>query len=1544
MYKEIEKFNLIKKSKDLLFMNFKEKIVLEDGREESELFDFLVETDYDDDGGFSSSGKFKLASPKKNKSLVSNDFIKEGFLFKPSDLKSGKVNVGFDSERFSIQDPMMSNYVEDKVQSLENKCGYYADLNFLYDEYFFDFLKEIYKKKTNSENASINDIYKYIKKMGIQSEIESYLIDITDIYNNSFLDKKELFKERSSISGYDFSHNRFLECVNDEKFISNINVRKALLENSINSVYLNNSNIRADKNISFLDFMEAHQKELDSFADELVYRGNLPLKGKNMGEVGVISRDLKDAKNYGKNLKNGIIFTDEKKLISEYENKIFKGTINETEKENFQALINNIQKRYENKLKRIKIIRDNLYKDGYGESIINGYKLKEHNDSKTSLQDLELLQNSFNFRLQTQSDTLDAQVILAQNKQLETEINKHSEITETGDILLDEEKKAVINKIRSLLHLSNENIKESQIKTLLENDIPALKNIVYKTESFCGLKDFYLNDMQEEQRKELLGEHYHYLSADKFFNKILKKTEELNNNSLELARGTLFQTINERLELFAAMENVDSDMALKILETFRNIKNSDLKDSLPENNDIQEINLKVDKLLERASLENQLDLKTNYDSLKNFLCLKFKESLLEVSSLNRIEVSNAEAVARANVAIEGLNDSLTHQVSNMADLKKKIGLILETNESEKIDLFTNDKLDIRKILLLRKSLYEEFNNVPLITADDKLKKSNIASKIVFLEEKILNYKVNRNEDTLAVSVKDKMAFTALNTRDTILKDFNTFDKEKNIKEINKFEKSLKVKKDELDSLKSQKESLFDKKFMVSKRKLKIEKLEEEIIVLQQEINEKKELNKKHNAFIADNLQKIADDLEKSLESNKSLDKEIPIVEIQLKKEIEDLRKTLEDINTNKDLKNLEVIIKEINTNNSKANSRDVAYQYSMVINALRKNSLQEIKECLYSSEYPKDKGLLTMFNQNFGTLDESAKEKLFHVISQISEKNIDLQNEIALDSDEVDKQFQIILAGVKTKSYEDIVERINFNEKKDGDFLLKLINSEFGPLEKEKKEKIIEAITNINDKYSQLKDNENITVDGFRMGINNILRESYDMIPLDINESNELYKELNDGKNTYNYKITFNEHSIDIPSQEVFLFKSFLRDGDLTTNISDNLSLLKKEYSDLKEENECLNKLEELEQSFTNILAAIKKTEIEVGEDNFTGKNIKIDISLTEEGRNTLIKYINAYGDDKKVLFIPEAEGLNFNKALALSLDSSSGDNTSLTVDYDKYLKATDNLNYLIYAKAHEIELSENPTEVKNEPLPEVIDYLKESVEEKNDKFSFIDKVRKYCNSNKKDSELGNQIVEYLENPENEQFNNNFLNPKDLARYLKLENKPEEILKVSKDLRELLARNSESEILKQKIDILQQIKPNSEKLTNHEEQKERKPKSIFESKDNKIELAEILDDIKKKIDLVTKNAAYNNGFSLEEREKIEEFEKAIKEIETSMSSKKLKKEDLKENLEKSKNLNQQIEETFEKRFKQIEEKEQKEEFKEQKDEKTKNKDSNDFEV
>lgn len=1387
----------------------------------------LIDADFDVSEGFRSTGiyKFSVISNSKNgqeKEVLwtsSSKFSKSGFQYK-IDSKSDKVNIAFDSKEddWEVRDAIR-NSVEIQKSYRETNANNLRDLDFLYEEYLFPSLRKIIGKQVGKTDKEISDIdvINFLNNPYMDDKISYFITDIVDIYNQSYLKHKEEISDDYNAVGYSQAHHRYNVCINDEDFKKNMENRISILETSINSMELTKKNIREDKNESLLDYINIMEKNLNNISDELLYRTGI--NGGSTSSSGFKSRKeaIKECKSTCDSYtKNGLITIDEKKKIDEYKNKILRGQMSKEDIKEYNELVGTINKRYKDYLKQFERRAEDLSHNGITNYDAARQRTKEGIDDIHGY--IDAMQMDIRNIMLNQSDEMDARRVLAQNQALEKEVARHGTYNEeTGEILLDTEKKALIGKIMSLSSLNSQELKMSQINSLIENDIPSLLNIVYKTEALSGLKDFYLSDFQEDDRQALFGEHYHYLSADQFFDKINEIITERDNSKTQTINPVeLASTVSGSLLTMSGSKYRNEFK--QVLSTLKEIDALKLEQYLPTSDNEEQNRENVQKLILEATKKTEQNPIYESKEFEKLLTDSLKEGYNIYLQKSKKNMAEMESNIVRNSLYDKINTTLTHKVSNMKilsyDIEKQLGVEPKT-------LLTEDgsKLDIKKILELRQKLVQDYNAKvnklsPEALPSEKVEVSEQARKIVFLEEKLLNYKVERDPETLAVSGKDKMAYDVLSSANGIYKEYekNTDIKDSQ-KEIDSLQKKIQTKQERIEELED--DISKGHKFRLKSKQNELAKLQSEVKELQTKLNtEKEKISQVNDKLIASLQNDIAKKLELTLESNNRLE--------AIKKESNIVAKNIQP-----DIENLKSVIATVN------------------------------------SRYTNN------------------------------------------DNDSI-KKFVVVLAAIKEYPKEEVIERVNAKTGTEGDFLLKVINKEFSGFNEKDKKEITEAIQEVYTRFSELKASESVSVEGFRVGIDNVLKNQYNLVPLDVNGSNDLYNMMTNGEVPYKLKITNenDKNSTFISSTKVTLLKYYLQNNcslDSTDEAVRNEVLL----NFYKGQNNVSNdKIEEtiknIENNFNDMMSMIAPSENE---------QIKLNIhpQITNEGKNAILSTINAYGDTKNILIGMDTDKLKFSKTQMFTLDSSNGDNNSLNIAFDKTVDISD-LKNLITEKAKEFNLPKDE-KVTAEKAEEdyTFNFNREEITNAPTLMNALLKLTEDKNNE--------NVKEELKNFLSKDDSTLFLTPEDFDRFMDRNNvKAEKKLEIVQSLQDVLYDKTDNENVKNIMDNLTTIEENliaAEKEKERQEAIERmKPSNIKDrifskvgetfykvsgkEKDDALTVMEVIDEIR---------TNYTNGdFSRDEQKRISNLIDSIKK-DTDLSNK--------EKIEKLTDLKEQVEEISE---------------------------------
>ncbi len=1051
----------------------------------------LRDIDFSETEGFKWSKDFTInASDKKNLSFVTNNGEKHpSFVIGFDD--DGKNIVSFQSPYTNII-ASNSNQIKLKERTMmDNLNNNYQDLQKLLDDFFWEKLSEMIPDNFKKEKEdNYRNLVNYIEENGLQESVSFYLSDILNSYNDSYLRNKEEIDSYSKSSERDSILRRYNICTNDKTFLSRCETSLINFGTRNDLKVLSEKNIRGDKQKSFLDFIDGYQKDYESVLEEFGWRlsyEQYPGLGPKL-KANIDSRSYKDLKKELKELQEdlsiGLISKEDMEKIKKLEQKKFEGAKGE-EIEEYNRIVSSVEENYKKNLKKIEILYDYFSKNGLNDASMTDWHRKKGDKYLNFETFLHSNFKNFEELKYNQRDDISSTTILRQNDDLKKEISHYLKKEETTDmILLDVRKKAVIDQA-NYIKKESQNLRSRDIPSLMEN-IRSLKEIQYKLEVTCGIKDTYLNNIQESQRRALLGENYQYMNFDEFLKKIMEVSqqslsEETTKDLLEFSENS-----NKNIGKFmSTLSDLDEKQRKTIEESYQTLNNIFFSKG---NVDGKDVLIKNDEELKKIFVNGKYDseaLKTlinKNDSLQNKESLDMviepfvellNNSEYTVKANNNDVVTHNEHIIAARGIMKSISDDVNHRVRDK-DSKKQLEELIynivddnytsrfldgkslgkqlfdpENKYEDRKDLmnkifFTEDgkNIDVLKVLKVRQSLKSIYDcvdsgkDIPLnleyplnqeviekIRNNEDLKEA-LAEKIVVIDEKFLGYEVARDKNTKALYIKPEKTFNSL---DKALQDLERL-QENSIEEFSKtFDKQI-------DKLDKELKELDDK---ISQKEKEKDELEEK---------RAEKLEKDSNAdtkSIDDKLQ----ELRKSIsEYNKDyIDKQLEFEELKNKKDI---------------FSNIENI-----SEYEKVKEEDVLKSYFKVRD--------------------KEEDLIEKINNNLRNLEDEEKQntkeyrELEGIKNEHNERLTDIKNEIALFEkdlvERVEKEYESENKNEKNSGFVNKIGKFfHLSNSDNKDISTEELIESIEDLDKNRREneKILMTIgdytTFVNDRYSQI--------------------------------------------------------------------------------------------------------------------------------------------------------------------------------------------------------------------------------------------------------------------------------------------------------------------------------------------------------------------------------------------------------------------------------------------------------------------------------------------
>lgn len=1285
----------------------------------------LRDIDFDKSNGFAWNNDYILSAKNRKGIIFETNNKKQSPSFVIRFDAKGDKFVSFNSPYSNV---ITSNSPTTKLKEQhirENLENNYQDLQKLLDEFFWEKLSTIVpdnvkEKRKGKEKEDYQYLVEYIEENNLQDSVSFYLSDILNSYNDSYIRNKEKVNAFSNLSERDLVSRRYNVCVNDEVFLSRCETSLINFETRSDLKVLSEKNIRGDKQKSFLDFINGYQKEYEDVLDEFEWRlayEKYPGQGPKL-KANIASKPYKKLKNsFNKlhdDLSSGLISKEDMEKIRKLEQRRFEGAKGEEIAE-YNRIISEVEEKYERNLEKIKALYN--YYSSYGLSDYNMTKWHSQKGDKTLNFESFIKKNSKSFEefKYNQRDDISSETILHQNNDLKEEISHYlNEVTvkekingkeETKEmILLDVRKKAVIDQA-NYIKKEPQNIRKQDIPSLIEN-IRSLKEIQYKLEVTCGIKDTYLNNIQESQRRALLGENYQYMNFDEFLKKIMEisqqsLSEETTKDLLEFSENS-----NKNIGKFmSTLSDLDEKQRKTIEDSYQILNNMffskgnvDGKDVLIKNDEELKkifVNGKYDSEALKALINknNSLQNKESLDMVIEPFVELLNNSEYTVKANNNDVVTHNEHIIAARGIMKSISDDVNHRVRDK-DSKKQLEELIynivddnytsrlldgkslgkqlfdpENKYEDRKDLmnkifFTEDgkNIDVLKVLKVRQSLKSIYDcvdsgkDMPLnleyplnqeviekIRNNGDLKEA-LAEKIVVIDEKFLGYEVARDKNTKALYIKPEKTFNSL---DKALQDLERLQENS----VGEFSKTFDKQIDKLDK--------------------ELEKLDDKI---SQKEKEKDELEEKR----AEKLEKDSNADTKSIDDK-----------------LQELRKSISEYN--KDYIDKQLEFEELK------NKKDI---FSNIENISEYEKVKE-EDVLksYFKVRDKEEDLIKKINNNLRNLEDEEKQntkeyrELEDIKNEYDERLTDIKNRIALfDKDLVEKV---------EKEY----EGENKNEKDSG--FVNKIGKFFhlsNPNNKDvSTEELIESIENL-DKNRRENEKVLMTIGDYTTFVDNRYSQIVEKLEKDLKFSMQNENDLKENK-AYT-KDVYDEISPTIKQLKNTVNEIF-KDKDLSNKRFLTLTSALKELS--KDDfnsfvDAYLNDKEKAkdfmigESSNTVLYSALKTTFKEVGD---------------KENILKIAKNVNAFYDETERLL---DNSLEENKVYNISNVNGA---VNMCIDEDFHLvpletKASEELFKSLQENglSYKIEIGENTSyNLTSKQLGQLIDYINQEDFEKREAF-----------------------------------------------------------------------------------------------------------------------------------------------------------------------------------------------------------------------------------
>lgn len=1027
---------------------------------------------FDNNIGFVWDGKFDINFFNGKKTQVLGNGITRDASFILGIDKDGNNSFSYNPMGNPASTVSNSLYIKSELANRDNSIEkeYFLDLQKLLDEYFWDILE----KEFCVEEKSKKELFQYIEENNLVDEVSLYLSGIIDAYNNSYQNNKEDLRELYDANTHDFSSRRYLACINDESFKNLSETDLMLLKMRTDANDLLGKNIRGDKEKSFLSRVDSFQELFPDVLREFGWRIS-DEKYSGMGTKAKVNITLSDARYLKKSFKElytdlnkGLISEDEKKAILEYERDIFKGSISEEDRANYNNLVKTIENRYTSYLDRI----DSLY-SSFSRRYLDDDTMRKFDKDRADGNPfrigtyLNYAKSNFKHFEFERENNISPEIIANQNRNLDEKINHFLEkttytstkevdgkvVTEEKEmILLDRYKQALIDKIDAVKQISNPELRDKEMQLVLE-DVKALNDIQYTIEVTCGIKNTYLNEMQESQKRALLGENYQYLS----FNAFLDKIEEISNQNKEDflidAKVTTFEkALEQSFSNVFLTEKYSEEDKIFFAEVKKYILGENDTLGIKVEEEIKKV-LDVNNQYSIDSLEKFL-LESNNDKILKVLnannpikdeylkeVMKFFTEAEETVTRNAEIISSNERVIAAEKILESINSDINHRIRNENSKKQLenqmnqiiqgvspsgtvidggIGKELFGDADLKKIFFKSDgnHIDVKKILEVRKSIIRildevneqapSVNNNVKYTLDSstiqKIKdnpvlKEALYDKLVIIEEQFLDYKVARKEGEKAIYVKPEIAGDALvraidemeNLKGTDLSSIYN-DKNKEIEDrINKIDRGIRKLEKELKEKQSDLEDI-EYELEETKSKKALKALEEE------------------KADLEEDIRLLKEDLDLLHEQGSYLEKEKSNYDVDIQSDIsiKDERDKTETEITSNDKEYLSLLMKK----------RDLLEREGLNSND-NEQEIKELDELIEGLQLElKEKGVdvenieaaeLEQTDSKFNTFFESKIGSLFKSLKKDSEDEMSDLEKVESDLDKVEEKINNLI-------------------------------------------------------------------------------------------------------------------------------------------------------------------------------------------------------------------------------------------------------------------------------------------------------------------------------------------------------------------------------------------------------------------------------------------------------------------------------------------------------------------------------------------------------
>jgi len=861
---------------------------------------------YKDDNGFHSDGNFCFCFKNKfsgsEKIVSSKRFDKKGFVFdfvNSSDYDPVKVFFENDGTYTGIDENSLNMIIDLHT----NAANSYKDLDLFIADYFLYSIKKVFSNNSNEE------ILNQISELRLEDDIQNFIRDFVNTYSNSYLKNKEKIEERIRISGIDDYKERYYICQEDPVFQSQLKDCQMVFETKVNSKMLMKSNVRGNSSMALLDLVKSLDEELGNISEELKWRSSLFVPSRNMSWSKMKNKLCSEIEDYCNKFQDSfsksgysIITKEEQERILELENLLNIGTISKKEKEEYEKLAKDITFRVNATLVKFSRFSNNLSNLGISNELARINRLNTP-ESYTSvvfspvpdiISSLNNLKKPLSQLKSLQSVQINAEALLEQRANLRKEIAKQvkrEEIVEKtdnknsndrasfnrdfnisnkkGDILLDREKQAVINRIRSIETLKTDELKEDMIRNLLMSDLPALRDIVVKAEVLSGIKAFYWNDeLESEGRQQVEKRHYHYLDFDGLYETLKSFKSDGIENEIQNTRGFNFRGRDSYGAEDLGIEHCFRHSA----KNLEKVKEDIIKEKLDINDFIVDGKIDIFKILETRAklLEKYNDLRNHanptreqeWERQKLAYQINFIESELSLKDLGRDTLVSVKGLQDLKEkAIENMKKEIEKNEIEIEELIKSLEQIQGSEQNltgidlEKVEDINNEIQELRKSNeRLKEQISKKQNDVEIIDRQIPAihEKDRLAADTLYADlQEALDIYRKINDPSIEENTKKRIV-----------------EKQNRIKEID----------DEIQVYENNKKPTFlnniKKKF--NKEAYGEEILNEKIAGLQKEkenlikdIEELKKLQSKkiNTEKLKESLRKIANELEKSLEKN-----------------------------------------------------------------------------------------------------------------------------------------------------------------------------------------------------------------------------------------------------------------------------------------------------------------------------------------------------------------------------------------------------------------------------------------------------------------------------------------------------------------------------------------------------------------------------------------------------------------------------------------------------------------------------------------------------